>query len=192
MTMLIVEVGFKLDKNLEYYDSMLKANGLENDFNCITHDIYYTNENIDGLTENEMKQKCIRLRNVNFKNGYKVQNNQNLDLESEIILEQELTGFENSLLGKGYKKIFDTKKKDHHYYKEGMNSKVQLQEIDDIGLLVYYDNSNYYELPLEEQRQKLIDELNSYGFNFNYNDLGLDKLRTLYYHEEKFSKNQNG
>lgn len=189
--MLIVEVGFKLDKNLKYYDNMLKKNGLENDFNCITHDIYYTNENIDGLTENEMKQKCIRLRNVNFKNGYKIQNNQNLDLESEIILEQELTSFEKSLLDKGYKKIFDTKKKDHHYYKKGMNSKVQLQEIDNIGLLVYYDNSNYYELPLEEQRQKLIDELNSYGFNFNYNDLGLDKLRTLYYHEEKFSKNQN-
>ena len=55
-----------------------------------------------------------------------------------------------------------------------------------------YQNHLSPELPLEEQRQKLIDELNSYGFNFNYNDLGLDKLRTLYYHEEKFSKNQNG
>ena len=37
----------------------------------------------------------------------------------------------------------------------------------------------------------LIDELNNYGFNFSYNDLGIDKLRTLYYREEKYSKNQN-
>ena len=37
----------------------------------------------------------------------------------------------------------------------------------------------------------LIDELNSYGFDFSYNDLGIDKLRTLYYREEKYIKNQN-
>ena len=92
----------------------------------------------------------------------------------------------------GYRKVFDTKKNDHHYFKKEMNSKVQLQEIDDIGLLVYYDNSIYYDLPLDEQRNKLIDELNSYGFDFSYDILGLDKLRTLYYKKEMFSKNQNG
>ena len=110
----------------------------------------------------------------------------------DFVNENELLDFENKLKENGYLKVFDTKKKDHHYYKEGMNTKVQLQEIDDIGLLVYLDNSNYYELPLEEQRNKLIDELNSYGFDFKYTDLGLDKLRTLYYQEKKYSKNQNG
>ena len=73
-----------------------------------------------------------------------------------------------------------------------MNSKVQLQEIDNIGLLVYFDNSNYYEYDLEIQREKLIDKLNSYGFNFNHDELGLDKLRTWYYVKEMYSKNQNG
>lgn len=189
--MLIVEVGFKLDNDLEYYDNLLKANGLKNDFNCETHDIYYTKNDLNGLTENEMKQKCIRLRQVNFKEGYKVENKLDL-LKNEFINENELHDFEKKLKDIGYLKIFDTKKKDHHYYKEGINSKVQLQEIEDIGLIVYLDNSNYYELPLEKQRNKLIDELNSYGFNFKYTDLGLDKLRTLYYHEEKYSKNQNG
>ena len=67
-----------------------------------------------------------------------------------------------------------------------------MQEIDNIGLLVYYDNSNYYEYDLDTQRKKLIDELNSYGFSFNYDVLGLDKLRTLYYGKECTSKNQNG
>jgi len=55
--------------------------------------------------------------------------------------------------------------------------------------LVYYDNLDYYNYNLDIQRKMLIDELNSYGFSFDYNDLGLDKLRTLYYKENKFSKN---
>ena len=190
--MLVVEVGFKLDKSLQYYDSMLRKNGLENDFNCETHDIYYTKYDLNGLTENEMKQKCIRLRNVNSKEGYKVENKLLDSLNIDFVSEDEIFEFESKLKENGYLKVFDTKKKDHHYRKEGMSTKVQLQEINDIGLLVYLDNSNYYELSLEEQRNKLIDELNSYGFNFKYTDLGLDKLRTLYYKEEKYSKNQNG
>lgn len=190
--MLIVEVGFKLDESLDYYDSILKQNGLDNDFNCITHDIYYTNLNLNNLSENQMKQKCIRLRNVDFKEGYMIQNNNYFELDNDVISEDELLAFESKLLANGYKKVFDTKKKDHHYFKEGMNSKVQLQEIDGIGLLVYYDNSMYYDLPLEEQRKRLIDELNSYGFDFSYETLGLDKLRTLYYQKEMFSENQNG
>ena len=58
--MLIVEVGFKLDKDYKYYDNLLKENGLDNDFNVITHDIYYTNKKLDGLAEGEMKNSCNR------------------------------------------------------------------------------------------------------------------------------------
>ena len=97
-----------------------------------------------------------------------------------------------------------------------MSSKIQLQQIEDIGLLVYYDNKDYYQFDLETQRirrklicqmtyqtmmilnqrkiqrKRLIDELNLYGFNIDYDVLGLDKLRTLYYGKEMYSKNQNG
>ena len=156
--MLIVELGIKLDKDFEYYDNVLKSNGLVNDFKVKTHDIYYTNKNLD------MK---------------KVSN-------------AELKDFENILIGFGYRKVFDTTKKDFHYYKDGMSSKVQLQQIENIGLLVYLDNKDYYEFDLETQRKMLIDELNSYGFDFDYNILGLDKLRTLYYGKEMYSNNQNG
>jgi len=38
----------------------------------------------------------------------------------------------------------------------------------------------------------LLNELNTYGFTFNLNDLGIDKLRTLYYGKKMYSKNQNG
>ncbi len=42
-------------------------------------------------------------------------------------------------------------------------------------------------MDLDTQRNKLIDELNLYGFNIKYDDLGLDKLRTLYYKKDMFS-----
>jgi len=71
--MLIVEVGFKLDKYYKYYDNLLKRNGLNNDFNVITHDIYYTNKKLDRLTEDEMKNSCIRLRSCDDED-YKVHN----------------------------------------------------------------------------------------------------------------------
>ena len=189
--MLIVEVGIKLDKDFEYYDNLLKNNGLINDFKVTTHDIYYTDKSLEGLSENEMKNACIRLRSGDNLN-YKIQNNLIDDLELKEVSSAELDDFENRLDKLGYKKVFDTTKKDFHYYKDGMSSKVQLQQIEDIGLLVYYDNKDYYEFDLETQRKKLIDELNSYGFDFDYNILGLDKLRTLYYGKEMYSKNQNG
>ncbi len=190
--MQIVEVGIKLKNNFNYYDTFLKNNGFYNDFNVKTHDIYYTNKNLDNLSENEMKNSCIRLRSCNG-SSFKVQNNLLKELDINEVSFNELIALEKRLSECDYKKIFDTLKYDHHYYKKGMNSKIQLQEIKDIGLLVYYDNSIYYELPLEEQRKKLIDELISYGFDeINYNTLGLDKLKTLYYKKECYSKNQNG
>ena len=60
--MLVVEVGFKLNNSLDYYDKILKENGLVNDYNVITHDIYYSSKDLNGLSENEMKCACIRLR----------------------------------------------------------------------------------------------------------------------------------
>ena len=177
--MLVLEVGFKLDKSLIYYHDMLIKNGLTLEFSCITHDIYYTNKNLEGLTENQMKNSCVRLR---YCNG----------INKEITDKTELNQKESELIKTGYKKVFDTIKIDFQYCKQNMKSKVQLQDIKDIGLLVYYDNPDYYEFSLQEQRKKLIDELNSYGFNFKYNDLGIDKLRTLYYKKEMYSENQNG
>lgn len=58
----VVELGIKLEKDLEYYDNILKSNGLLNDFTVTTRDLYYSNKKLDGLSENEMKNSCIRLR----------------------------------------------------------------------------------------------------------------------------------
>ena len=175
--MLVVEIGMKINRPLIYYHDMLVDNGLRLDFACVTHDVYYTNKNLNGLSEGQMKDSCVRLRSCSVINGKPEDSAKNSTKEHELI--------END-----YTKIFDTIKFDFQYSNGQMLSKVQLQDIKDIGLLVYYDNPDYYGFPLIEQRNMLIDELNSYGFDFRHDDLGLDKLRTFYYGREMFSENQ--
>ncbi len=183
MEKLVLEVGMPLNKSLIYYHDMLIKHGLNLQFACVTHDLYYTKEKtLNGLSENQMKNACIRLRNLEGVIG------KNKDRKTDI---KKIQKQEKELLLKGYRKVFDTIKFDFQYHKEGMTSYIQLQDIKDVGLLCYYDNGHYYELPLDEQRKALFDELNSYGFNFKETDLGLDKLRTLYYDKPMFSKNQN-
>lgn len=176
----IVEVGMKLDNSISYYHDLLIKNGLRLDFCCITHDIYYTKEDLNGLTENQMKNSCIRIRYVT-----------KINVGNEGKSESDLLEKEQKLISDGYVKIFDTIKFDYQYCNDTMKSKVQLQDIKDIGLLVYYDNPDYYSYPAKEQINLLLKELNTYGFNFKENDLGIDKLRTLYYKKEMFSDNQN-
>lgn len=185
---LVVEVGMKLDKSIIYYHDMLINKGLKLNYSCITRDVYYTKDSLEGLTENQMKNACIRFRycnSINEKTRIITSRKNNKVVEEQIKKEQ-------TLIKQGYKKVFDTIKIDFQYCNDDMKSKVQLQDIKDIGLLVYYDNPNYYGLSLDEQRKMLFNELNLYGFNFKETDLGLDKLRTLYYGKEMYSKNQNG
>lgn len=203
--MVVVEVGFKLNENIKYYEKILFSHNAINRFNCKTHDIYWTNKNLDNMTENEMKNSCIRLRitegfgGVDFSGvsriSYRFQNVDNFivskDNQKELTLD-EVSEYIKEIESKEYAKVFDTSKVDYQYSIGDMKSRIQLQDIENVGLLLYYDNPDYYELPFDEQRSALIDELNSYGFNFNYETLGLDKLRTLYYHKEMYSKNQNG
>jgi len=183
MAKLVVEIGMPLDKSLIYYHDMLIKHGLDLQFACVTHDLYYTKENLDGcLTDSEIKKLCIRLRNLEGVIGVNKRPKDDLN---------EIMQKEKELLEKGYRKVFDTIKFDFQYHKKGMTDYIQLQDIKDIGLLLYYNNRHYYKLPLDEQRKALFNELNSYGFNFVETDLGLDKLRTLYYGKPMFSKNQN-
>lgn len=60
--MIVLEVGLRLDKDQKYYEKILKEHNAVNRFDCETHDIYWTNKDLDGLTENEMKRACVRLR----------------------------------------------------------------------------------------------------------------------------------
>ena len=189
---IIVEVAFKLEKKLDYYEKILMKNGLSKVFSVITHDIYYTQNNLDDMSEYEMKKACIRLRSCNNKD-YDIQNCNDEYIDKKKVKNNCLSMliFDKMMKKRGYVKVFDTIKHDYHYYKDGMTSRIQIQDTKDIGLLLYYDNEKYYGIPENEQRRMLIDELNSYGFSFNYDILRFDKLRTLYYKEDKYSNNQN-
>lgn len=182
MNKLIVEVGMELDKNLIYYHDMLVSHELELSFACVTHDIYYTKENLDNLTENQMKNACIRIRKLDGIIGAN---------KDKVVNDKEIKAKENELLSQGYRKVFDTIKFDFQYKKPEWYNYIQLQDIKDVGLLVYWENEKFYHLPLDKQRYALLEELNSYGFNFKSTDLGVDKLRTLYYGKKMYSKNQN-
>ncbi len=200
--LLAVEVGFKLNKDINYYKEILNKCGAINTHNYKTHDMYWTNKDLKNMSENEMKNSCIRLRETQtidendpnriHKKSYRFQNTFNLIKENEYLSADEVNKLISKIESEGYKKVFDTSKTDYQYQIGDMKSMIQLQNIENVGLLLYYDNPDYYTYSLDEQRKKIIDELNSYGFNFKYGKLGLDKLRTLYYGKEMYSKNQNG
>lgn len=201
----VVEIGIKLDKSLEYYHNILIEHGAINVYNCETRDIYWSNKKLDGMSENEIKRSCVRFRYSKgfggslYKEGSFLRSGfqnylifDNLAEDSFMCPIEDLLLFEEKFRNYYWKKVFDTRKKDYQYVIGDMKSRIQLQEIDGIGLLVYYDNPDYYHMSVGEQRIALIDELNSYGFEIDYKTLGLDKLRTFYYGKECFSVNQNG
>lgn len=203
--LLIVEVGIKLEKSLDHYISVMAKNDAVNVFNCETRDLYWTKQSFTSMTENEIKKSCVRYRMCKGFGGKYCNSNQrkwicsfqNYQVFSDKCQDSFkchkiwLPFYENYLVRKGWKKVFDTYKKDFQYIIGDMKSRIQLQDIDGIGLVLYYDNPNYYHMPLEEQRKSLIDELNSYGFDLGYDTMGLDKLRTLWNGKECFSLNQN-
>jgi hypothetical protein len=195
---MIVEVGLKLNQPLSFYQEILKAAGAVNTFNCETRDLYWSKTSFDGMTENEIKRSCVRYRMCKkqdakhwdcvFQNYNIFDSNCNDQFYCAV---NELKRHEDLFQKKGFVKVFDTRKFDYQYSIGEMKSRIQLQDIDDIGLVLYYDNPDYYSLPMEDQRLAIINELNSYGFNFDCNMMGLDKLRTLFTGKDCFSWNQN-
>lgn len=179
--MAIVEVGFELSGNLMNYNLMLEKHGWKLFFACRTHDVYYTNlDSFNGMTENQIKRACKRIRVSHSLN-------KDYDIDRLINAAEE----EQKLLDQGYHKVFDTIKFDFQYAKAGKQGYIQLQDIQDIGLVIYYDDPDLYELDDEEQRLGLIQELIDCGFDVSEETLGIDKLRTLYYGKKLYSKNQN-
>ncbi len=204
----IVEVGMLLDNDIEYYNTMMQKVGGVNVFNCETHDLYWTNKKFDELknmTENQIKKSCIRLRICNgfggtcFKgdfsisgtiDNYKIYDNNAEDKFSCDV--EKFKEIQEKIEAEGWYMVIDTFKVDYQYKIGDMQSALQFQEIDRIGLILYYDNPEYYDFTPERQWDALLDELNSYGFEFDKEQEGIDKLRTLLLGYTCTSKNQNG
>ena len=203
----IVEVGLLLDKDIEFYnDMMVKAGGV-NQFNCETHDMYWTNktyEELSQMTENQIKRSCVRLRMVNgfggqcfngdFSMGISLDNFKIFDSKKEDrfkVTMDEFKKIQTKMESKGWFMIFDTFKVDYQYSIGDMKSRIQFQEIDRIGLLLYYDNPDYYDFTPERQRDALLDELNSYGFNFSTDQKIIEEMIKLKKEIDKYIANNN-
>lgn len=197
-----VEIGYLLDKEYGYYYNLLKKKYNLSVFCIESWDEFYAKDELSELSENEIKNSCLRIRKC--RNVYLEDNTfgnvriefQNMKIISELnkkveveLLDEEI----EKIKVLGYKHIIelDTHKMDYQISLLDYSTTLYFQLIDNIGLVLYYYNERYFGLELLEQRKKLIDELNSFGFNFKYEDLGIDKLRTLYYKKEMFSLNQN-
>ncbi len=192
-----VEVGIKLPNCFNYYQELIEQQGGKKVFSCTTHDIYWSKANFNGKTEKEIKDSCIRLR-LCKKDGDKkwdaslseLKDLNPSKLQTKLAKKPSILKCNLLFSRLGLKKVFDTIKTDVHFVVGDMKSRIQLQTIEGIGLMVYYDNPKFYGLPTNKQREALINELNSYGFNIPLSQLGLDKLRTLYTGQEQYSENQ--
>ena len=209
MEKVIVEVGMLLDKDIEYYNKLIEKVGGQNVFNCETHDLYWTNIAYDQLitmTENQIKKSCVRFRMTSGFGGscFSGDFDMKMTFENFNVFDggredkfscqdmDEFKQIQDKLESNGWHMVLDTFKVDYQYKIGDMKSALQFQEIDNIGLLLYYDNPEYYEMSEENQREMLLKELNEYGFNFDKDELGIDKFRTLLTGATQYSKNQNG
>lgn len=201
----IVEIGLLLDDDVQTYIDMLEKQGFENIFSCETHDLYWTNKkraDLEKMTESEIKNACVRLREVwayggtkfngDFNESYAFSNYKIFDSKKPDRIKTTKDKYKKQIEeieGKDWLLYFDTFKRDYQYKLGGVV--LQLQEIDGIGLVLYYDNEEYYHLEESQQRKRLIDDLNSFGFKFSESEQGIDKLRTLLMGCPQFSNNQN-
>ena len=205
----IVEVGLLLEEEPNVYEKILEDVGAVNVYNCETHDLYWTNKKyaeLEKMTENQIKNACVRFRIVNGVGGTKWDGDYSVSMRFENFNVYDAAGddrfdcdmdefkqIQAELEGAGWYLIFDTFKRDYQYKIDDMKSMIQIQDIDNVGLVLYYDNPDYYRVEdVDTQRAMLIDELNGYGFAFKKEDLGIDKLRTLLTGKSCFSNNQNG
>lgn len=186
-----IEVGFKIKESKEEAEKILLRNGFVNTFKTAhTRDIYF-GKDIDFTNKSEEEIKCslIRCRGLSLF--------ENLQLLDKSLPEGKLNvdfktsvSYFNRLFNEGFEIIFDTEKTDWIYTKG--NYWHQLQDIKDIGLLDYvYTREFPADITEEEMFESVKKHVLDLGLNLEF-ELGVDKLRSLYYKELKFSRNQIG
>lgn len=180
-----VEVGYLCDNNINYYRDLLNKKQIYNYFNTSTKDIYFSKEKISDLkrqSEEEIKNKSIRIRfNKSIKKDskyefFRIQNYRNLlDIfEDKKYLTKDYKIIEKQLIENGFNKIIETNKVDYQY----MNGYLQLQDVENIGLIVYYYNPKYFFEPVSKQEEILTKELKEIGFVFK-KTRQIDRLKEL-------------
>ena len=186
------------DLSFEEWKEELKIAEFENTCTTFIEERYYCNKDISNMTEKEIEAICIKAsKNCN---GFSIQNNdllkKRIDInhfteeEKELLLKDsisldEIEYYEKCLSELGFKKKIECKEK-HYYYKSNEdNVIIELQKVEGVGLLLYYDNPKYFSMSVEEQKKQLIEDLiYDYGFDIPDDCEIFDKLRYIYHRKE--------
>lgn len=80
---------------------------------------------------------CIRLRSCDNKD-YDIQNCDDEHIDKKKVKNNCLSKlfFDKMMKKRGYVKVFDTIKHNYHYYKDGMSSRIQIQDIKDWAIII--------------------------------------------------------
>ena len=187
-----IEVGFKIKEDKIDAEKILLKNGFVNTFKTAhTRDIYFGKDvNFDNMSEEEIKNSLVRCRGCSLFENLEILDPTLPKGKVSVNFKTAFSYFDR-MFKEGYDVVFDTEKTDW-IYKKG-KCYHQLQEIKDIGLIDYVYNEEIFGLGLNENQQFEIlkKQMIDLGFHLEY-ELGVDKLRSLYSKELKFSKNQIG
>ena len=190
--MIKVEAGFKIKETKEEAEKILLDNGFVNTFKTAhTRDIYFgKNVDFNNKSEEEIKCSLIRCRGVSLFENLHFLDSSLPEGKTQVDFKTAVSYF-NRLFDEGYDVVFDTEKTDWVYRKGDCWH--QLQDIQGIGLVDYVYNKEIFGKGYSEQEQfdLLKQQMKDLGFTLEY-EYGIDKLRTLYFKELKFSTNQIG
>lgn len=161
--MIIEEIELPIKGRKEENEKRLISNGFQIFYKVLTITNYYLpiNESIEN--HNALKERCKRLRYVEpmtkFKNEWQYYEQW---IKKYNVHECKIE--ENEIIEKGYKKIYTDEKTDWVYKKiDEEKMYFQIQDIKDDCLMIAYDNEKYYDLKRNEQRKKLINDVEKYG-----------------------------
>lgn len=175
---MVTEIELPIKGNKEDIDKLLLNNGFEEFFKVITITNYYKLKTDNDMNHKTLKSRCKRIRYVEPLSKFK-NKNQNYKKWITKYSVQKCKKEEEKLLNNGYEKIYTDEKTDY-VYKNKTNNEMyfQIQDIKDDCLIIAYDNKNYYDLPEDVQRKKLINDVRKCGIEI-IDETNVDRFKLI-------------
>lgn len=191
------EINILLDADLEYYMDILEKAGAQLILETELHDLYYSDkpyEKILSMSEEKIESGLIKLRGSmsfdsihcyspeeifyleNFGLAEKFADcPQRVFLASEKEVKEKVTRLESL----GFYNVIDTFSRNYHFKIDGEAGEITLSEVDNIGLILGYNNPDYEDLSADFRRKHLIDDLRNIGFDLSFNEPNIQKLKSI-------------
>mgnify|MGYP006976103215 FL=1 len=176
--MAVVEIELPIKGNKEDIDKLLLNSGFEEFHKVITITSYYKLKNDNDMNHNTLKSRCKRLRYVEPLSKFKNKNQSYKQCITKYNV-KKCKKDEEKLLNDGYEKIYTDEKIDYVYKNKNDDEMYfQIQDIKDDCLIIAYDNKKYYDLPEDEQKKKLINDVRKYGIEI-IEDNNVDRFKLI-------------